>query len=203
MDTDALTIYDEENNVSESDESKKNTSGSRLPALSVMLKNNPEIPDALRDLMPYFSPGMRPKIAQMAALSDFVSRMSDTATFSVSTTEEKLPLSQIYGTVKKYIPMDKRQNIDGIMSVVSNIKTKMQPKPAANGLENIINLLTGLNEANKLAASAGAIKKIAGTIKNPGSKDGMNPDSMISVINSIMDDDKMKQISSMLGKLFG
>ena len=99
--------------------------------------------------------------------------------------------------------MDKRQNIDGIMSVVSNIKTKMQPKPAANGLENIINLLTGLNEANKLAASAGAIKKIAGTIKNPGSKDGMNPDSMISVINSIMGDDKMKQISSMLGKLFG
>ena len=205
MDTDALIICDEENKIRENEieESKTGKGPNMIVKLSDMLKNNPEIPDALRDLTPYFSPGMRPKIAQIAAFGDFMMRMSDTSSFTVSATEEPRDISGIYGTLKKYIPMNKRQNIDTVMGFVDNIKIKMNPKPAANGLENIINMLTRLNELNKIAASVGAAEKIATAISSPDKKDSMDTDGMVSLINSLMGGDKMKQIGSMLDKILG
>lgn len=200
MDTDALIINEDEENMS----SQKTTGKPNgLYAVSMMLRNNPELPDALRDIIPYFSPSVRPKIAQLAAMSELMVRVTDISAFSVNTTEESPPVAQLYGTMKKYIPMNKRQNIDSIMGFVDNIKVKMKPKPASNGIESLIDMLTRLNEMKKLAASAGAVKKIASTINNSSKSGTSDTESMISAISSLMGEDKMRQIGSMLEKLMG
>lgn len=199
MDTDALTIHEDENISSQKTTSKP----SGLTAVSMMLKNNPELPDALRDIIPYFSPSVRPRIAQLAAMSDFMVRITDASAFSVNTAEERPPVSQLYGTMKKYIPMNKRQNIDSIMGFVDNIRIKMKPKPVSNGIESLIDMLTRLNEMKKLAASAGAVQKIASTINNSSKSAASDTESMISAISKLMGEDKMRQIGSMLEKLIG
>lgn len=202
MDTDALIICNEEDESSLS-ETKKDPNNA-FKGLRSILTDNPEIPDALRDLAPYFSADMRRKVVQMAAFGDFMIKMSDTSAFAVSSApQEPVDPGRIYSTVKKYIPMNKRQNIDGIMELVDNIKIKMLPKPASNGLENIINTLTRINEMNKMAASAGAVKQIASAMKDPEKKNEMDMDGVVSLIGNIMGEDKMQQISSMLGKMLG
>lgn len=209
MDTDAL-IIDDENNVNENEEISKEVSAEKTNAvgrpamfsvskLQTMLKNNPEIPDALRDMAPYFSNEMRHRIVQIAAVGDFMLRMSDD--FSVMSSDSSpAPIDGLYSTMKKYIPMNKRQSIDGIMGMIQNIKTKMQPKPAANSLENMINSLTRLNEMKKLVSGASTIKKLADGMSK---KDGNDLEGVMSLMNNIMGEDKMQKINSMLGQIIG
>ena len=88
MDTDALIICNEENESSLSKTKKEQNNA--FKGLRSILTDNPEIPDALRDLAPYFSADMRRKVVQMAALGDFMIKMSDTSAFAVSSS---IPIS--------------------------------------------------------------------------------------------------------------
>ncbi len=197
MDTDAL-IIDDDNLIRDNPPNLK--VGDIVKRVHNMLKNNPEIPDALRDMAPYFSNDMRQKIIKIAACGDFLIRLDDSR--DVNTLEAREPINGFYSTMKKYIPMNKRQSIDGIMSVIQNVKIKMQPKPAANNIENMINTLTKLNEMNKIMSGASTIKKLTDTIGSTNVNKGtQNMDGLMSLINNFVGDDKMNQISGMLGKL--
>ncbi len=191
MDTEALIIDDEALQ-------HENNQVRQIRNLGAILRNNPEIPDAMRDMAPYFSRDMRIRLIKMAAVGDFLIKMTSSAEVEAFSGNERLPINGMYSTMKKYIPMNKRQSIDGIMGLVDNVKTKMQVKPASNGIENVINTLSRINEINKFRTSAGAVKQIADTLSE--SRNGKAPtlDSMLDMIGGIVGEEKM---SNLLGKI--
>ncbi len=185
MDTDALVINDE-NNVY----TKARTNQARN--LSVMLRENPELPDAMRDMASFFSGEMRNTLVKMAAVGEFLIKMTANRELHVMQAE-RMPMSDIYPVMKKYIPLNKRQSIDGIMGMMDNIKSKMKAKPASNGLESMINTLSRINELNKLKTSAGAVRQIASTLQE-NRMNGSAPtfDNLLDMVSSIVGEDRVK-----------
>lgn len=187
MNTDGLVIYDKNENTD-------------VPhSLRTMLVQNPEIPDMMRDAAPYFSQGLRQMIIKMASLGELVIKMSDGGgDFSVNGDDKAKPgIKDFYVTMKKYIPMNKRNNIDVLINMIEGISTRLKQKPASNGLENIINSLSRINELNKIMSSAGNIKRLTGTLK---AVQGTNGDmsGIMNAIGSVLGNENMQKIGNML-----
>lgn len=190
MNTDGLVVY-------EKDEYKD-----PIFSLSAMLVQNPEIPDMMRDAAPYFSKNIRQKIIKMASVGEFIIKMSEgRSDFSANGEDDhNSDMKDFYATMKKYIPMNKRNSIDVFINMIENISTKLKQKPASNGLENVINSLSRINELNKIMASAGNIKRLTGTLKavQEGNTD---MSGIMDAIGMILGKEKMQKLDNMLSTL--
>lgn len=187
MDTNELSVY----------ERRKNKT---LPeAIGAMFMNNPEIPDMMRDAAPYFSNDTRQKMVKMASIGEFIIKMADNGNDFYANGEQnsKIDVKNFYTSMKKYIPINRRKNIDLMMNMFENINSKMKPKPASNGLESVINSLSRVNELSKIVSSAGNIKRLGGMLKNMQNENG-DISSVMETIGSILGKDNMQKLDNML-----
>lgn len=187
MDTNELSVY----------ERRKNKT---LPeVIGAMFMNNPEIPDMMRDAAPYFSNDTRQKMVKMASIGEFIIKMADNGNDFYANGEQnsKIDVKNFYTSMKKYIPINRRKNIDLMMNVLENISSKMKQKPASNGLESVINSLSRVNELSKIVSSAGNIKSLSGMLKNRQKENG-DISSVVETISSILGKDNMQKLDNML-----
>lgn len=187
MDTNELSVY----------ERRKNKT---LPeVIGAMFMNNPEIPDMMRDAAPYFSNDTRQKMVKMASIGEFIIKMADNGNDFYANGEQnlKIDVKNFYTSMKKYIPINRRKNIDLMMNVLENISSKMKQKPASNGLESVINSLSRVNELSKIVSSAGNIKRLSGMLKNRQKENG-DISSVVETISSILGKDNMQKLDNML-----
>ncbi len=168
--------------------------------LSSMLLSNPELPDVMRDAAPYFSRSMGEKILRMASIGDAMLKLSDRDFSAADVLGDKRGMKDFYTTMKKYIPMNKRQSIDAFMVLLTNMQSKIKPKSASNTLENAINQLTRLNEVNKMMGSMGNMKKLADAMANKNSS-GMTVENLMDVVGGLLGKDKMGKIGDLLDSL--
>lgn len=187
MDTNELSVY----------ERRKNKT---LPeVIGAMFMNNPEIPDMMRDAAPYFSNDTRQKMVKMASIGEFIIKMADNGNDFYANGEQnsKIDVKNFYTSMKKYIPINRRKNIDLMMNMFENINSKMKPKPASNGLESVINSLSRVNELSKIVSSAGNIKRLGVMLKNMQNEKG-DISSVVETIGSILGKDNMQKLDNML-----
>lgn len=187
MDTNELTVYEQ------------GTHKTPLSMLGTVFMNNPEIPDMMRDAAPYFSKETRQKIVKMASVGEFIIKMADNGNdfYASGDQSPEIDVKNFYMTMKKYIPMNKRKNIDLMMNVMENISSKMRSKPAANGLENVINSLSKINELGKIMSSAGNIKRLSDALKNTQGETG-NTSGVMDAIGALLGKENMQKIDNML-----
>lgn len=187
MDTNELSVY----------ERRKNKT---LPeVIGAMFMNNPEIPDMMRDAAPYFSNDTRQKMVKMASIGEFIIKMADNGNDFYANGEQnsKIDVKNFYTSMKKYIPINRRKNIDLMMNMFENINSKMKPKPASNGLESVINSLSRVNELSKIVSSAGNIKRLGVMLKNMQNEKG-DISSVVETIGSILGKDNMQKLDNIL-----
>lgn len=187
MDTNELAVYERSEN--------KNL----LAAIGTLFMNNPEIPDMMRDAAPYFSKDTRQKMVKMASIGEFIIKMADNGNDFYANGEQNsnIDVKDFYTTMKKYIPINKRKNIDLMMNMMDDISSKIKQKPASNGLESVINSLSRINEFGKLLSSVGNIKRLSGMVKNIQEENG-NISGVVEAISSLLSKDNMQKLDNML-----
>lgn len=186
MDTNELTVYERSEN--------KNL----LSLIGTLFMNNPEIPDMMRDAAPYFSKDARQKMVKIASIGEFIIKMADSDNdFYVNAeSDSKFDIKNFYSAMKKYIPMNRRRSIDLMMNVMENISSEMKQKPASNGLENVINSLSRINELGKIVSSAGNIRRLSGMLKNVNIENG-DLSGIIEAIGSVLGKDNTRKSDNM------
>lgn len=187
MDTNELSVYEHSENKTP------------LAAIGAMFMNNPEIPDMMRDAAPYFSKDTRQKMVKIASIGEFIIKMADDGNDFYANGEQnsKIDVKDFYTAMKKYIPINRRKNIDLMMNMMENISSKMKPKSASNGLENVINSLSRINELGKIVSSAGNIKRLSEMLKNVQSEKGDIP-GVVETIGSLLGKENMQKLDNML-----
>lgn len=187
MDTNELAVYERSEN--------KNL----LAAIGTLFMNNPEIPDMMRDAAPYFSKDTRQKMVKMASIGEFIIKMADNGNDFYANGEQNsnIDVKDFYTTMKKYIPINKRKNIDLMMNMMDDISSKIKQKLASNGLESVINSLSRINEFGKLLSSVGNIKRLSGMVKNIQEENG-NISGVVEAISSLLSKDNMQKLDNML-----
>ncbi len=162
------------------------------------LINNPELPDMMRDVAPYFSPASRQRINGMAYLGEFLHKMSDNSSAAAFSTEDAPShnMKDFYSAIKKYIPMNKRQSIDLLLGTMDGVRQRMQPRQASNGLEGVINTLSRVNELSKMMSSMGNIRRLAEAVQH--SEQPPSPNGMMEAIGSMLSDENKSKLRDLL-----
>ena len=199
MDTDALTL-----DRNEQTEMSLRTASASAPLreLALRMLSHPEFPDVLRDAAPFFSPTARKNVVKLAAVGEFLSRVND-AVPADGTEEAVRPMAEAFHTLKKYMPMDKRMGLDGMMSMMQGLRQKFTPKKASTPLESMIDRLTRLNELQKLSASAKTMRSMSDLFSQakeeaPAEAPAMDPQVLLGLIGGMLGQDKAAQLKNML-----
>ncbi len=169
---------------------------SRLNIVS-FLRENPDFPDMLRDFAPFVSETRQKSFLRAASLADAINSV-DPARIRFYQMSENSP-SDAFSVIKKYLPEDKKENIDNIMSFAENMRTRVITPKATNKIERMINSLTRLNEFSKLAGGARMIKELSKVSKTATDNP---PDiaSLMQLIGIIAGKDKVNRLQDMLSE---
>ena len=171
----------------------------KLNDISAMLANNPELPDMARDAAPYFSPAARQTILKIAALGEFALKTREVAD-SFEASANNTNMNEFYSTMKKYVPMNKRNSIDMIMNLMNGMRSSFKPKSASNGLEGIINTLSGIDKISKMISATGDIKRLSGILSEQRSNNS-SLDGMVGMVKGLIGNNSVGGLEGLLSAL--